>query len=153
MKPLTTADINDILFSNPATKRYFLGTYPACVIPKTEKRKYFFISNTASHEHSGEHWNVWRVNGDDVLFFDSFGRSPFSIEFPVYFHEFAKSFKKITFVEKQLQHPFSVACGYYCVKFVYDLSYDLKLDSFLKSFTTNLQLNDEKVNIFVDSII
>ena len=153
MKALTTADINNILLSNSSTKRYFIGTFPACIIPKTNKKKYFFISNTASHEHPGKHWIVWKVNGDNVLFFDTFGRSPFDKDFPEYFKDFAKLFKTINHAQKMIQYPFSVACGYFCINFVYDLSYDLSLESFLSKFSSNLQENDKKVYEIVNSII
>ena len=38
MKALTTNEINAILKHNPATKNIYLGTYPACITPKSKKK-------------------------------------------------------------------------------------------------------------------
>ena len=89
-----------------------------------------------------------------VLFFDSFGRSPYDRDFPKYFRDFANSFKAVSYVKERVQHDFSVACGYFCVHMIYVLSFDLKVDSFIRNYDlTNLQENDDTVLKIVKSII
>ena len=85
MKSLTTRDLDRILNSNPVTGRYFLGTFPSCMSPRTNLKKYSFLSNTENHEYGGEHWCGWMVNEDKITFFDSFGRHPSDPTFPADF--------------------------------------------------------------------
>ena len=73
MKPLTTIQLNDILMKNPVTEKHYIGAFPGCVIPTVKSKNYSFITNTDLHNQSGEHWNAWVVQGEKVLFFDSFG--------------------------------------------------------------------------------
>ena len=92
MKPLTTLQINKILKNNPSTKN-FIGTFPACIIPKTNKKNYSFIINTHDHFNSGEHWVAFVVRNKKTYFFDSFGRNPFHYHFPKYFTTICKNFQ------------------------------------------------------------
>ena len=82
MKALTTIELNNILMKNPVTKKSFIGTFPGCVIPSIKSRGYSSITNTELHHEHGEHWNAWVVDGDRILFFDSFGRDPRESSFP-----------------------------------------------------------------------
>ena len=75
MKLLRTEDLNKLLTTNPVTSPTYLGTYPACIIPKTGKKRYSWISNTDSHDEKGEHWCCFCVDDDKLMFFDSYGRS------------------------------------------------------------------------------
>ena len=54
MKELTTNDINQILSSIPITRNTFVGTFPACTIPVTDKKFYTFVTNTKHHLHKLE---------------------------------------------------------------------------------------------------
>ena len=38
MKPLRTEDLNNILHTNSVTRESYLGTFPACVFPRTDKK-------------------------------------------------------------------------------------------------------------------
>ena len=70
MKPLRTEDLNNILHTNSVTRESYLGTFPACVFPRTDKKMYSFISNTADHlDVKGEHWVGWYINKDQVYHF------------------------------------------------------------------------------------
>ena len=68
MSALSTIDLNQILQRNPITKKVYLGTYPACEIPKSRKKRYCFITNTDQHDEPGTHWTAWMVEGDNVEF-------------------------------------------------------------------------------------
>ena len=82
MKSLTTLELDELLKNNAVTKKYFLGTFPACMSPLTTRKKYSFLTNTDEHNKGGIHWYAWMVDGDEITFFDSFGRHPKDPAFP-----------------------------------------------------------------------
>ena len=122
MKPLRTENLNMILESSPVTSGNYLGAYPACIFPKTNKKRYSWISNTHHHGKSGKHWVCWCVNGDKATFFDSYGRRPDDPTLPVYFKTHAEKFKKNYFSKRHI-------CSEILTCFVYH-----KLVSLLSTF-------------------
>ena len=151
MKPLTTLQINKILKNNPSTKN-FIGTFPACIIPKTNKKNYSFIINTHDHFNSGEHWVAFVVRNKKTYFFDSFGRNPFHYHFPKYFTTICKKFSTIHYNSKQIQGFDKVSCGYFCIHFIYFMSYNLNYSDFLKEYSKNFEKNDKIVYSIVKSL-
>ena len=123
---MNTLDLNSILLSNPVTKRFFLGTYPACITPKTNKKFYTFITNTDDHDESGEHWNAWVVNNNNAMFFDSYGRNPRLLNY----HDVVTNFNQVKFTTKCLQDFNSQSCGLFCIHFLYIMSLKLPVNVF-----------------------
>ena len=151
MKALSTLEIDRILKNNPVTKKEFIGTFPACIVP-TPRDRYAFITNTHSHEKPGEHWNSWVVDKDSVLFFDSFGRDINDPTLPDYYRDFIGSFRNVRFTSVQIQDFKSIACGYFCIHFIYVMSLDLSYEHFVNDYSSDLKLNDVIVNNFINSI-
>eukprot|EP00116_Pleurobrachia_bachei_P015576 sb/3475838/ len=58
---MNTDALNQVLFSNPFTSKYFIGTFPACAPIRTRKRTYGFITNTDCHDRPGQHWCAWWI--------------------------------------------------------------------------------------------
>ena len=110
MKSLTTLELDELLKNNAVTKKYFLGTFPACMSPLTTRKKYSFLTNTDEHNKGGIHWCAWMVDGDEIAFFDSFGRHPKDPAFPRHFSEIMKNFK-LRYSNIQLQDFRSNTCG------------------------------------------
>lgn len=129
--------LKQILTKNPYTRRVFLGVYPSCKVPVSKRKSYCFISNTQSHEKTGKHWVVWFIKNDRVLFFDSFGRSPYNADFPHSFMDMAERFQKCSYVAKPVQHPSSAWCGLHCMHFIFMLAVGLSVDEFLKNYEKN----------------
>ena len=152
MKPLTTIQLNDILLKNPVTKKHYIGAFPGCVIPTVKSKNYSFITNTDLHNQSGEHWNAWVVQGEKVLFFDSFGRDPRDSTFPEIYKELLNRFKIFKYTKTRVQDFTSSTCGYYCVHFLYVLSLGLDFTFFLDEYTDNFTNNDIAVIDFVDNL-
>lgn len=153
MKPLTTIELNRILKNSNVTNRYFIGTVPSCVIPKTKKRIYSFITNTDEHDKPGEHWNCWFVRGDKIFFFDSFGRTPDSPTLPIYYREIIKDFGQVEYSTNRVQGWLATTCGYFCVDFIYILSLGLDFKNFMNKYSRNYESNDNIVIDIVDSIL
>ena len=152
MKPLTTLQLNEVLMNNPVTKKYYIGTFPGCVIPAVKSKKYSFITNTDLHDQRGEHWNAWMVQGQKVLFFDSFGRDPSDSTFPGIYKELLNGFKILNYTKTRVQNFTSSTCGYYCIHFIYLLSLGLDFEFFLNEYTDDFRKNDIAVIDFVNNL-
>ena len=155
MKPLRTEDLNNILHTNSVTRESYLGTFPACVFPRTDKKMYSFISNTADHlDVKGEHWVGWYINKDCISFFDSYGRSPYDATLPNYFKTYVNNFKTLKFSKRRIQGLKSVACGYFTIHFTYAFCLGIDYENFLNEYSRrNLSKNDSIVHEIVSSIL
>ena len=152
MKALTTIQLNDLLMKNPVTNKSYIGTFPGCVIPTVKSKRYSFITNTDLHHQRGEHWNAWKVHGEKILFFDSFGRDPRDSVFPNIYKELLNRFKIFKYTKTQVQDFTSSTCGYYCIHFIYVLSLGLDFTFFLNEYTEDFMRNDVTVIDFVNNL-
>jgi hypothetical protein len=152
MKALTTKELNDALYSNDITSRVFRGVHPACIEPKTVKEYYSFITNTHTHEKSGEHWNSWIVDKDTVFFFDSFGRGPTNQTLPFFYSDFVSKFKYVVSIRSPVQGLYSNACGYFCAHYIYLVLAGFTTQHFLNDYTRDFEKNDKIVSSIFYSI-
>ena len=53
---LNNIDLDMMLKRDHVTKKGYLGTLPACEIPISKKKRYFFINNTDEHDEPGAHY-------------------------------------------------------------------------------------------------
>ena len=152
IKPLDTREINEILDNSNVTRGKYLGTYPACIYPKSNKKCYAFISNTDEHNETGQHWCAWVIKGESIFFFDSFGREPWNESFPYHFREIVDDFKQLEYTNTRIQNLTSKTCGYFCIHFIYTLCLGLGYNDFLHEYSTNYSINDDVVFNFFHSI-
>lgn len=152
MEPLTTLDLNRTLSNNKVTGRYFLGTYPACVTPKTFKSKFSFITNVDEHGELGMHWNAWFIKGSEISFFDSFGREYDDETLPGHYTNIVEEYDRIHCTTDRIQGWESVTCGQFSTHFIYTLSLGLDYNSFLKEYSSNFPNNDLIVVDFYNSL-
>lgn len=151
---METDELNMILFGNSATNRYFIGTLPSCEIPPAKVTTYCFITNTDVHDKPGQHWNGWFIRDGTLSFFDSFGRDPRdTTSFPRYYQDFVRHFDSVEYVSVPIQKLTSTACGLFCVHFIYLFSFGLDFRYFLSEYYRNVNLNDDVVISFIDSVI
>ena len=134
---MNTRDLNKLLMNNDYTKRYYLGTFPACRTPKSRKKVYSFITNTDEHDKPGKHWVAWVVRGKEVKFFDSFGRSPYDNTFPHDFVDILERFERCIFVSEPVQKPGSPWCGLHCIHFIFMMLAGLDVEDFLENYKTS----------------
>ena len=92
MRSFNTSDIDGILKTHPLTRKSFLGTYPACVFPKTNKKVFSFASNTSDHLDDGSHWIGWMIDTD---------RATDDSTLPHHFKTFAKKIQNCTIYQKK----------------------------------------------------
>lgn len=149
---ITTRNLDYILKNNSVTKQFFVGTYPSCTQPISNRETYAFITNTDEHDTDGEHWNCWWVHGDKVIFFDSFGRAPYDSCFPSHYTDIIDRFQNVEYSGLQIQGLKSKACGYFCIHFIYIFSLGLDFKSFFSDYCNNHEINDMLVYDIVDSL-
>ena len=151
MSALSNNDLDGILKRDLVTKKRYLGAFPACEIPISKKRCYFFITNTDRHDKPGKHWTAWMVEGDKVEFFDSFGRPPNNKQFPYEFEDFILE-KNVSYSAFRVQQYTSSTCGYFCMYYIYFRSLGLDFDYIIKQLE-NLKENDDIVISFVNNLL
>ena len=152
MISLTRKKLDVMLKKNSVTKRYFLGTFPACLYPNSDCNVYSFITNTDEHDRPGEHWNGWFVKNNKIIFFDSFGRPPDDPSFPQHYHNIIEKFDVVEFTRSRIQGWTSNTCGYFCAHFIYVLSLGLNIGNFISEYFNVFEINDIVVLDFVKSI-
>jgi len=145
MNRLSTIDLNRVLKRNDVTKHVYIGSFPACIIPKTRKKRYFFITNTDQHDGPGKHWTAWMMDGDKAEFFDSFGRSPENLGFLQFLEKHAKTWQYNNIC---VQSMLSGVCGQHVICF---FLYIQKMSAWLKLFHSSLIINDETVHSMIEN--
>ena len=150
---LTTTEINKFMFSNSAVNRYFLGTFPACQMPLISQKWYCFITNTDEHDKPGQHWNAWFVKNGQLSFLDTFGRSIDDVQLPSYYRDYVKNFHEYEYCKIPIQSISSKNCGLFCIHFTYLMSFGFDFEYFLNQFYFNVNLNDNVVEQFYNSVL
>ena len=153
IEPLTNTYLDRVLKIISVTKRTYIGSFPSCFQPRTEKIVYSFISNTDDHYSGGQHWCAWVVRNNTIFFFDSFGREPWDATLPRNFRKIVDSFDSVQYSTRRIQNWTSQACGYFCIHFIYVLSLGLEYKNFLDEYSKDFITNDGVAIDFVNSII
>ena len=141
---MNTQQIDKLLENQPK----FKGTFPCDVIPIITEPDYSIIVNTDNSSSPGSHWTVITFKGDNVYYFDSFGRNYDNKSFPEdYTLNLSKLFlgKRIKFQNKVLQGFHTNTCAEYCIFFVKQFHRNVPFSNICNDFTENLNLNDSKI--------
>ena len=148
---MNTAEITEILETNPVTRNTFVGVFAADQLPKERLQhdRWFLICNCCPIDLPGKHWVVIFCEGGELQFFDSFGLAPENYPGVVEFIN-TQEMVSVIFNKEQFQSIESDACGHYCIFVAHcrsdgesmetvttNLRY-LDRDSFLKYIVTNL---------------
>ena len=152
MKPLSALDIDSILKENSVTKQHFIGTYPSCITPRTEKKSYAFITSIDEHNIPGQQLNAWFVEGQKIEFYDGFGRDWDDPTLPRHYKDIVQPFERIS-SNTRVQGWDSFACGYFCIHFIYVKALGLDYGDFLNVYTKDFEKNDKIVYEFYNSIL
>lgn len=154
MKGLSTDHLNSVLKSNPTSKRFFIGTFPSCLIVRTRKKEFGFITNTENHESGGLHWNGWFVRNNVIYFFDSYGRPPTDAVFPHEYRDILLKYRQFKYFKYRIQSFNTHTCGYYCIHFILYFSMGLNFENLRNCYTGDVEKNDiiavKTVNIIIN---
>ena len=112
---MNNGTVQNILRLDQRTSRMFEGIYPVDALPARVKFPSYIIVNTSKSTVHDGHWVViYFKNFDDVIFFDSFGRSPTNVNNGRVLKMYLDKYN-VKFNEFVLQSKFSSVCGYYCL--------------------------------------
>lgn len=128
------AQIRNILSSDTAAKKYFIGIFTSDRLPKDNiPYPSCFVLNTDIEGGAGLHWlAVILKSSEELEFFDSFGRHPKDINTDIY--KYIQKFKSAIYNKVQIQSPDSEVCGAYCVYYLFHRCRGLCMDSVLSTF-------------------
>lgn len=139
------------IFSKTHLQSNFKGVFPSDLIPKKIPINNFIICNTDSSSSSGAHWYVvYRIDKSTLEVFDSLGidtekRHFLSSKFKL------RGIKSLQFNTTPVQSDSSVACGQFCVYFIFQRLHnqDLEFTELLNEiFDADCERNEHKVSAF-----
>ena len=126
-KFLYTTEINKICMENKILKKFFLGAYPADILPKKIKPPCCWIWNTDKQNETGKHWVCVWLTKKKMFFFDSFGKTV-SFYSREYWEKLAKDLNvSFIYVQQQpIQSKITYTCGSWCILYLYMKSKNIK---------------------------
>ena len=141
-RALSTLDILKAIKTDEYAKRYFIGVFPRDKLPQAQfKYPYSLIMNTDTSENKGQHWLAMHYDTNKYCtFFDSYGNSPKFYKLDNYIKQTSSDYE---WNRQQIQDPFSVVCGHYCIFFILMKSRGFELNEINNLFfKNNFNIND-----------
>ena len=124
----------------------FRGVFTSDLFPKKMRRFENGIINLDIATGPGTHWVCYYndPNNNFVEYFDPFGEHVYKIlpNIKKYLHSAGK--KEIGYNSSFLQHPASVKCGYFCMKYISERNKGKSVVDVLYSFTQEPSDYNEK---------
>lgn len=108
----------------------------------------YYICNTDFYSKKGKHWVVIYHNQNTpyVEYFDSLGQKPTKL-----FIDFmSQRGKQILYSKKRIQSRKSIACGYFCLYFIYLRSRYVEFSDIINNFSNDMINNEKYVIDFVN---
>ena len=134
--------VENILRCDQRTAKLFEGIYPVDKLPVIIKFPSYIIVNTAKANVYNGHWVlIYFVSFDSVLFYDSFGRDPSTVNNGYILQKYLDNYS-IKFSKFVLQSSFSNVCGYYCLYVAFYLCRDVLFNDMFCMFTKDVYYND-----------
>ena len=132
---MNTNEINRV-FRNDSR---FIGTFCADNLTASPKKKYSFIFNTDPCSKSGSHWVACYINNGTAEYFNSFGMPPLNHTF---FEFLEKEKLNLCYSPVILQHPLSIHCGLFCIRFLQARMKGIAYSQFISVFSRDSIEND-----------
>lgn len=116
---MNTSTINKILASNPITRKFYMGCFPADRIPRCRHFPCSMVVNLDESSKPGSHWiAIFAQSKHYVYYFDSFG-----LDAEGKIKEYLNKFDYVTRQIITVQSIISDVCGYYAIFFIYLCSF------------------------------
>jgi len=143
---MNTLQIEELLKSDPWTKKIFKGVFARDQLPKIIYPSAYIV-NTQPIAEPGEHWiAIYFDENKNGECFDSYGLPPQVYGLDAFMD---RNSKRWTYNQKTLQSLFSATCGHYCIYFILFRSRGHSMQSITSRFSKNLTENDRKITRFV----
>ena len=150
-KFLDTDHLDRLAGTNESVAPYYLGCYPADVLPSNIHKHCCWIWNVDESNKSGTHWIAIAKQNDRITFFDSYGKTPKFFKRTYWVDYFEKTLKcKVSnYSQMQRQSYISLTCGAWCLMFLWEFwSYDKNVLRTLDN-GDNLLKNEQQLQTFV----
>lgn len=114
---LVTGQISRALTNCPITKKSFLGVFASDQLPDNPPRPSSMVVNLDPHTEQGSHWVgiYFPAAGQDVEYFDSYGKGPSVPDIVSYLHKYAIN---VHFNQNIVQAPLSAVCGHHTIHYI-----------------------------------
>ena len=136
--------------------RGYLGTFAINELETLHISHYpsFIVVNLDERGNDGTHWIAIAMYQNDVYLCDSLGFLLPSDKFPQQMVNFLYrvTFSRHLHISSQLQPITATSCGLFAVYFTYYMSTTNNFSDFICKFSTNLELNNIIVNLYVKNI-
>ena len=150
-KFLDTDHLDRLARANESISPYYLGCYPADILPSNIRKHCCWIWNVDESDKPGTHWIAIAKRNNQITFFDSYGKT---MEFfkrnywKIYFQQNLKC--KVTYYsQKQRQSYISTTCGAWCLMFLWEFWSRNKNVLRTLDNGTNLLKNEQQLQTFV----
>lgn len=134
----------------------YLGAYAFDILPRSKRKQFSLVINTASHREEGEHWLCLIYKDNTFYFMDSYGRNfthfTFSTEFRTTIARYIGN-RKCRFNKEMLQGLTSNCCGLYAIFFIKMLNRNKTMRQIASYFTGNTHLNDRNIITYVNKLM
>lgn len=141
--------IEKCLRADRHSRKFFLGCFPADMLPVSDCYPYCFVGNLDCAWSKGSHWVVVFVLSDSrAIYFDSLGRSPTR-----HFSKYLANFSHVSVNEKRVQNVLSSVCGQFCIYVVMKLCRGQKPEDIVRQLLEKKKKTraDEYVQQFVNA--
>ena len=119
-KFLNTDDINEIARNDPVIGPHYLGCYPADVTPDSVRQNCCWVWNVDEQDKPGTHWVCVAKKNKEIVFFDSYGKTPRFFKRSYWLTYFRKLGCNVTLFSKtQRQAYITRTCGVWCLLFLW----------------------------------
>ena len=134
----------------------YLGTYAIDELDSLHISHYpsFIIINLDERANGGTHWIAMAMYQNDVFVCDSLGFLLPSESFPQKMINFLYriTYNRHLHITSQLQPSIATSCGQFAMYFTYFMSTTNNFSDFLCKFSTNLELNDIIVQLYIKNL-
>ena len=150
-KFLDTDHLDRLATANESISPYYLGCYPADILPRNIRKHCCWIWNVDESNKSGTHWVAIAKRNNRITFFDSYGKTPEFFKRTYWIDYFQQKLKcKVSnYSLMQRQSYISLTCGAWCLMFLWEFwSRDKNVLRTLNN-GTNLLKNEQQLQTFV----
>lgn len=132
----------------------FTGVYPCDVHPRTRRKSFSVIFNTAPQSNTlGEHFVAIKVKKKLVFYFDPFGEPPTNEDIKKFLIGIGGD-RAIKWNGVQIQDNSSNFCGFFCLAFLISAENKIRFSRFINLFSIqNKKENNKKAVDFIVSQI
>jgi len=136
---MNSLQIRRALRSNRQTNKVFRDVIAANELPENDEQRGLYVVNTDESHLPGEHWTAIHFAGDNIVYFDSYGRPPHPTIMD--WLDNKAPGKNVYYFQKRIQGLLKT-CGHYCIYFALCL---VDRSKTLNIFSDHLISNDVQV--------